>query len=228
LWQQNVGLTQIIDSGYVLCWAAKWYGEETIHYDSVFQSKPKKMISRIYNLLENADAVIHYNGTKFDIPTLNKEFLLHGLTPPAPYKQIDLLKTARSKFRFPSNKLDYISQTLKLGKKLKNSGHELWISCMNNDPKAWEVMKEYNINDVILLEAVYEKLKPWISNHPNHGAYDDGVCCTNCGSLRYQRRGVAVTRSFKYPRYWCKNCGTWFKGAHMNMLGEPKRVNSIT
>ena len=44
------------------------------------------MIKGIHKLLDECDAVIHYNGSKFDIPTLNKEFLLHGLHPPAPYK----------------------------------------------------------------------------------------------------------------------------------------------
>lgn len=84
------------------------------------------MLKQIHALLNEADAVVHYNGAKFDIPTLNKEFILHGLPPPAPYKQIDLLRTARSQFKFPSNKLDYIAQALDLGKRLNiedmNSG----------------------------------------------------------------------------------------------------------
>ena len=115
LWQQNVGINQLMESSYVLCWAAKWLGEDEIIFDSVHQSKPKKMLKGIYDLLNAADAVIHYNGTKFDIPTLNKEFLLHHYAPPSPYKQIDLLRVARSQFRFPSNKLDYVAQRLGLG-----------------------------------------------------------------------------------------------------------------
>ena len=27
LWQQNVGLSQIVERGHVMCWVAKWYGE---------------------------------------------------------------------------------------------------------------------------------------------------------------------------------------------------------
>jgi hypothetical protein len=228
LWQQNVGLNQILDSGYVLCWAAKWYGDDDVMFDSVYRSKPKAMLLRIHKLLEEADAVIHYNGTKFDIPTLNKEFLLYELTPPAPYKQIDLLRTARSQFKFPSNKLDYIAQSLKLGQKVKHRGHELWIQCMAKNNEAWGEMEEYNKQDVVLLEKVYDKLKPWIKGHANHGTYEDGLCCTNCGSISYKRSGYAYTAAHKYQRYVCKDCGTWFRASQVNTAGEPKKFLSIT
>ncbi len=42
------------------------------------------------------------------------------------------LQTSRSKFRFVSNKLDYIAQRLGLGKKTAHEGHELWLKVMNN------------------------------------------------------------------------------------------------
>jgi len=173
LWQQNVGINQLMESSYVLCWAAKWLGDKKIMFDSVHQSNPKKMLKGIYDLLDAADAVIHYNGTKFDIPTLNKEFLLHSYAPPSPYKQIDLLRVARSQFRFPSNKLDYVAQRLGLGKKTHHEGHELWVKCMNGDDSAWKIMEKYNKQDVVLLESVYHRILPWIKNHPNHNLFTD-------------------------------------------------------
>jgi DNA polymerase elongation subunit (family B) len=145
LWQQNVSINQLMESSYVLCYAAKWLGDEKIMFDSVHQSKPKAMLKGIHGLLNDADAVVHYNGTKFDIPTLNKEFLLHSFNPPSPYKQIDLLRVVRSNFRFPSNKLDYVAQRLNLGKKHEHEGHELWVKCMNGDKDAWKRMEKYNI-----------------------------------------------------------------------------------
>lgn len=213
LWQQNVGLPQIIDSGYVMCWSAKWLGQDEVMFSSIFHNGKKEMLLTIHDLLDQADAVIHYNGTKFDIPTLNKEFLLEGWFPPSPIKEIDLLKTARSKFKFPSNKLDYISQALKLGKKIKHIGHELWIKCMNNDKEAWDQMREYNIQDVVLLEKVYYALRPWIKGHANLGLYsEDSEVCPHCGGKHYQRRGFQYTASCKYQRYQCTDCGTWFRG----------------
>lgn len=227
LWQQNVGLPQILEAGYVLCWAAKWYDEPEIMFDSIYHNKPKKMLKHIYDLLNEADVVIHYNGTKFDIPTLNKEFVEYGMLPPAPYKQIDLLRTARGQFRFPSNKLDYIAQALGLGKKLKHRGHELWIACMNNDPEAWHEMEEYNIQDVVLLEKVYDRLKPWIKNHPNRGLYGENetTCCPTCGGGSLQKRGYAYTAASSYQRYLCKTCGTWSRG--MRTTGNKRTTATI-
>jgi DNA polymerase elongation subunit (family B) len=212
LWQQNVSINQLMESSYVLCYAAKWLGEEDIYFDSVHQSKPKAMLKGIHELLDSSDAVIHYNGTKFDIPTLNKEFLLNKLLPPSPYKQIDLLRVVRSNFRFPSNKLDYVSQRLGLGKKHAHEGHDLWVKCMNGDKDAWKRMEEYNIQDVVLLESLYDNLLPWIKNAPNRNLYQDTTGCPTCGSTRLQKRGTAVSTIGSYQRYQCRDCGSWSQG----------------
>lgn len=211
LWQQNVGLPQILEAGYVLCWAAKWDGTDEVMFDSIYHSTTKQMLKRVHKLLDEADVVVHYNGSKFDIPTLNKEFLLYGLKPPAPYKQEDLLKTMRKQFKFPSNKLDYVARALGLSGKTKHTGHELWINCMNMDPKSWEIMEAYNKNDVVILEQVYQRIKPWVKGHANHSVHAGDLVCTNCGSTSYQRRGYAVSAAGKYARYQCKTCGAWFR-----------------
>jgi uncharacterized protein YprB with RNaseH-like and TPR domain len=198
-----------MESSYVLCYAAKWYGEKDVIFDSVHKSRPKTMLKGIHGLLNDADAVVHYNGTKFDIPTLNKEFLLHSFNPPSPYKQIDLLRVVRSNFRFPSNKLDYVAQRLNLGKKHEHEGHELWVKCMNGDKDAWKRMEKYNIQDVVLLENLYGHLLPWIKSHPNHNLFSDGHVCPNCSSSSLQRRGTAISATGTYQRYQCRSCGTW-------------------
>lgn len=227
LWQQNVGLPQIMAAGYVMCWAAKWYGDREVFFDSVYQSSHKKMLRGIHKLLDQADVAVHYNGRKFDVPTLNKEFLVHDMLPPSPYDQIDLLQTARSRFRFPSNKLDYISQALKLGKKTKHEGHELWIKCMAKDPDAWRTMEKYNKNDVVLLEKVYDKMRPWIRSHPNHGTHDQTVVCPSCGKNHHQRRGYATTKAYRYARFQCLDCGTWFRSAKTEFRQKLDRFTAI-
>jgi len=179
----------------------------------------------MHSLLDDADVVIHYNGKKFDIPTLNKEFLLYGYAPPAPYKQIDLLRVVRSNFKFPSNKLDYVAQRLNLGKKVKHEGHELWIKCMNKDPLAWKKMERYNKQDVVLLEKVYDALLPWIKSHPNHNLYDDVEhACPSCGSSKLHRRGVNRTIGGVYQRYQCIDCGSWSQGTKSSKSVEVKGI----
>lgn len=217
LWMQNVSLNQIMESSYTLCYAAKWYGEKKIYFDSVHKTSSKTMLKRVRKLLDEADVVVHYNGTKFDIPTLQKEFILHGLTPPSPYKQIDLLRVARSQFRFPSNKLQYVASVLGLGSKVEHMGHQLWVRCMNNDPDAWKKMETYNIGDVKLLEKVYNAVLPWIPNHPNIHLYNGTSGCPKCGSTKIQSRGKQVNKLKVYKRYLCTGCGSWLQGACIPM-----------
>lgn len=213
LFDQNIGMNQIIGSGYVLCWAAKWYGEKEMKFASVNQGKPKQMLGQIHKLLDEADVVVHYNGIKFDIPTLNKEFIKHGFKPPSPYKQVDLLKVCRYAFRFESNKLDYVSQALAIGAKVKHEGFELWVKCMEGDQAAWKRMERYNRGDVRLLETLYKRLLPWIDRHPSHGAHQDAPLCPKCGSDHMNRRGYVVTRVMKYAQYQCQNCGGWARSS---------------
>lgn len=218
LFKENIPLQRIVESGYVLCWSAKWLGEEEVIFDSVYRSKPRIMLKRIHTLLDEADAVIHYNGNSFDIPTLNKEFLLNRMTPPSPAKQIDLLNVSRSRFRFLSNKMDYVAQALGVGKK-KTTTFELWVNCMANDPEAWAKMEEYNKEDVLILERIYNIYKPWIKNHPNVGLYrDDEVpTCPACGSQHLERRGFSFTANGKFQRYHCLDCGHWPRDRKHNL-----------
>lgn len=228
MFKQNISVSQLLESSQVLCWAARWYGDSVTYFDSIHRSTHKAMIKRIHKMLDEADAVVHYNGRRFDIPTLNKEFILHGIAPPAPYKHIDLLTTARSQFRFPSNKLEYVASRLGLGGKKKHEGHELWLKCMNKDSEAWKVMEDYNIQDVELLEQLYDRFKPWIRNHPNHSVHSGETVCPNCGGKHFQRRGFAHTLAGVYQRYQCsptKGCGNWFRDTK-NVANKNKFVTS--
>lgn len=214
LFNQNIGINQIDKPGYTMCFAAKWGDSKTLHFHGLNTEKSEEMVRAAWTLLDEADAVVHYNGSKFDIPTLNREFILHDLPPPSPYKEIDLLRTVRQKFRFTSNKLDFVSQQLGLGSKTKHMGMDLWTACMAGDEKAWRLMKRYNRQDVLLLEKLYHRLLPWIKNHPNWGLYLDAdrPTCRNCGSQNVIKRGIERTATQVYQRYACKDCHTPIRG----------------
>ena len=196
---------------------------------SSVQQGEAKMVKRIYALLEEADAVVHYNGKKFDIPKLNAEFIKFGFSPPATYKQIDLLSVARGQFRFASNKLDFVAQHLGLGAKVQHKGMDLWAECIDGDPLAWKQMERYNKQDVRLLPKLYKKLLPWIVNHPNYALYLDTVrpVCMNCGSSHLQKRGTAKTPTQVYQRYQCNSCGKWMRGKDM-LLDKKKRASILS
>lgn len=161
LWDQNIGINQIIKSTEMLCFGAKWLGEKSVNFKSVHHDGKKAMLEELHRLMDEADALVGWNSASFDHKHINREFLENGMTPPAPTKDLDLMTIVKANFQFPSNKLDYVAQKLGVGSKVKHSGFELWIGCMNDDKKAWAEMKRYQIQDVQLLDSLYDILLPW-------------------------------------------------------------------
>ena len=207
VWQQNVSTSQLVKEKEVISFAAKWYGSDEVIFSSVFHDTKKKMVKKAWDLLNEADVVVHYNGKKFDIPHLNQEFLLAGMPPPVPFRQVDLLTTVRREYNFGHNKLDHVTQALGIGSKVEHEGFELWVACMKNDPDAWERMKAYNIHDVGLTEQLYKRILPWITQHPSHAAINGDMRCTNCGSSDLKKNGFQYTLTGRYQRYRCGSCG---------------------
>jgi transposase-like protein len=220
LWDQNVGLNQLIKSTEVMCWAAKWIDDELMRFKSVHHHGKQEMIGAAWYLLDNADAVVHYNGRSFDVPHLNREFLEAGLDPPSPFKQIDLLRVVRKQFKFPSYKLAYVAQALGLGIKVGHEGHELWVRCLAGDGLAWKTMREYNEQDVLLVENLYHRALGWISNHPSHGAQTGEEVCPNCGGDEFDDAGTITTKIGLFQQYRCTACGKHSRGT--------KRIDKTT
>jgi len=228
LFGQNIAINQIEESGYTLCWAAKWEGGSNIMFDSLWDSDTD-MILKMYSLLEEADAVVHYNGRKFDIPVLNWEFCQLGLAPPDSYHQIDLYRTVKQNFKLPSYKLDYVSQALGLGGKVQHKGMELWKGCMDNNTADYKIMQRYNMQDVRLLARLYKRLLPWIKDHPNYSLYKDTSrpLCTNCGSHYVVKKGIETTLTMQYQRYRCTKCGTPLRG-RVNISPSETKKNTLS
>ena len=161
LWDQNIGINQIIKSTEMLCFGAKWLGEKSVNFKSVHHDGKKAMLEELHRLMDEADVLVGWNSAAFDHKHINREFLENEMTPPAPTKDLDLMTIVKANFQFPSNKLDYVAQKLGVGAKVKHSGFELWIKCMAGDDKAWREMKKYQIQDVQLLDSLYDILLPW-------------------------------------------------------------------
>jgi DNA polymerase elongation subunit (family B)/predicted RNA-binding Zn-ribbon protein involved in translation (DUF1610 family) len=223
LFQQNIAINQIEEPGYTLSWSAKWLDDKEIMYSDIRDGN-EVMLGKIYDLVDEADVVVHYYGSNFDMPTLSREWVVQGWKPPAPYIQIDLCNIVKKRFKFPSNKLDYVARQLKLGHKIPHKGMELWRGCMEDDAASWRTMKSYNKQDVNLLERLYKKLLPWIANHPNRGLWNNSekFLCPHCGSVHVEKRGYYYTKTMMYQRYRCNDCGAWSK-ERTTILKKEKR-----
>lgn len=162
--QRYINPKYIKAAGYVLCFSAQFIGEKDVHY-AKSPDGHREMLEKIHALLLRAEAVVHYNGKKFDMPTLNKEFVVHGLAPIPPRVQIDLFVLVKRAFNFPSYKMDYVCKALGIRGKERHMGWSMWEACMDHlhekHAKAWVVMERYNKGDIRATRALYKKLLPW-------------------------------------------------------------------
>ena len=205
---------------YILCFAWKWLGEKETHIVALPDFRgykndkinDEKLIKELWKLFDQAEIIIAQNGDAFDIKKANARFIKWGLEPPTPYKTIDTLKIARRNFKFDSNRLDDLGDYLNIGRKIRTE-KGLWKDCMEGDLKAWKFMKEYCVNDVILLEKVYFKLRAWEKNGPNMNMVLGTIfSCPKCGSEHTNRRGYHTNKTAVYERWACLNCGSWSIG----------------
>lgn len=215
-WEQNI--IEFAEERQIISVAWRWLGEKEVHVLSLtdfpgYKRDPKNnkaLIRRLHALISKADVVVGHNVSGFDDKMVNTDIIKHGFTPPPPHKTIDTLKIARRYFRFNSNKLGDLGEFLKLGKKVKHWGFELWRRCGEGDPKAWALMRRYNAGDVILLEKIYLKFRPWVQNlHPNMNISDGHVGCPTCRGVHFKFRGRNYTKNGWTQRYQClkKGCG---------------------
>lgn len=218
IWQQNIAFSQIEDFTEVICFGARWVGEDEVIFRSIHHDGKEAMLKKLWELFDEADAVMGWNSAGFDSKHVKREFFQAGINPPSPWKELDLMRTVKREFRFPSNKLDSIAQTMGVGTKTPHTGFEMWKKCMAGDDEAWELMREYQIQDVNLLLDLHKKLLPWIKDHPRVGVEDGKLRCKNCGGEHLvQPKNAdgtpkvhrAPTRS--YALLECKSCGFWNK-----------------
>ena len=198
---------------YVLSWAAKWLFDDQIQSDIVTPKEAvarndKRILESIWKLLDEADIVIGHNGDRFDIRKLNARFIDNEMIPPSPYRTIDTLKVARREFAFVSYKQDFLTKHFKLEQKLSTE-FQLWVDCMHGNQARLDEMQEYNRHDVMGLEEVYLKLRPYIKNHPNLGVLMDMDVCPNCGCEHIdETESIYFTTANQFPVYRCQGCKT--------------------
>lgn len=174
-----------------------------------FQGSEERLVRWAYRHLEKADVVVGHNIDGFDRKKLNARFIFYGLKPPPPYQTVDTLKIARKNFGFTSNKLGDLGTHLSLGSKI-SIDKETWFGCLKGNKKDWEKMRRYNQQDVLLLEKIYLKLRPW-GAHPNVGMWHEATVCSKCSSKDLGSDGYRRTATMLYKRIICNACGNRMK-----------------
>jgi hypothetical protein len=219
LWQQNIGINQIVQPQDILCFAAHKIGSKGVEAHAAWGDYDS-MLQRLHSIMDEADYLVGYNHIGFDNKLVRAAFAKAGLEPPSPYRNIDLLRVVKKQFRFPSHKLDYVCGALGLDTKVETGGMSLWTQCMEGDEKAQRKMLRYNRQDVRVTTQLYQRLLPWIDglNVPlysagnTEGTSQEEAKCTRCFGTKIQQRGWAYATTYRYKRYRCMDCGGWMRG----------------
>jgi uncharacterized protein YprB with RNaseH-like and TPR domain len=207
----NISTESIIKERAIICICYKWEEDKVTHslnWDS--KQNDKKMLQDFIKVANEADELVGHNGDKFDLAWIRTRCLFHRIDMFPTYVTIDTLKVARSKFKFNSNKLNYIAKYLGIGQKI-HTEYDLWKDIvLNKDKDAMDKMIKYCKMDVILLEKVHKELSLHIPAKTHYGVIfgGDRGSCPECGSDDLVRNNKRVTASGLVKiQLRCKTCG---------------------
>ncbi len=220
----NTNVIEMVEDWWMLCFAYKWLDEGKIHSvsqpDFAGYERDKHndygVVAELWHLFDEADIVVAHNGDRFDQAKSRARFAVHGFDPPSPYKEVDTKKIASRHFNFTSNSLNDLCRQFGIGAKGQTGGFSTWTGCMAGDPKSWARMTRYNRQDVALLEELYLKLRPWVTNHPNLALYGDRPdACPKCGGGPLRSKGWRTYQVARRRAFRCQACGGISYGRHV-------------
>lgn len=192
-----------------ICW--KWAGENRVFklvWDHGDKHPDEYMLEKFAQIITKSDEAIGHNGDRFDIPWLRTRCLLYNIPFPPQITTIDTLKSARGKFYFNSNKLDYIGKFLGLEGKLDTGGFDTWKKVMNGDQTALNHLVKYCKQDVRLLEQIFDRMNPYLPAKTSIAT--EFHHCPECGldtAIVSKTRTTAA--GYKRVQLVCNNCGKY-------------------
>ena len=215
---REIDVIKRIKTFTILSVAYQWLEDKTVRVLACDTMTERQLLARLHALLHEAEIVVAHNGESFDIKKINARLITHRFKPPSPFRIVDTRKEAKNIAAFDSNKLNELGIDLGEGEKIKHRGFDMWEGCMAGKRSDWLDMKRYNKQDVVVLRRIFLRLRPWIRHYPLE--YD--AC--RCGSKRANKRGFRVTKSAKFVRLQCLECGSWRDGDRLKRLPTPKAV----
>lgn len=212
---ESTGL--VADFATILCIGYKWLGEKQVSVLSItdypeFKKDPtdpeaeKRLIQDFLKVYVQADATTAYNGVSFDRPMIYTKCLEHGLEIPPNITMIDPYWTVKPHLRMSRKSLNNITNFLGLKKKTPVEG-KVWKRAMGGHAASIKYIIEHCRKDVLVLEAVYIRLRPLMRTHVRLSEHLGR--CRYCNG-RVQSRGRQVSKN-KAPvrRVQCIQCGGW-------------------
>lgn len=172
-----------------------------------------KLVKEFNKILKEADAVIGHNIKNYDLKHLNARIMLNRLEPIILPHPIDTLLLSKGNINLSSHKLDELARALKLEVRKNPMERKDWVDCFNGDLKAFKKMAKYCKQDILLTEAVYNELYPYVKNHPKisriMGASlkESHAICPKCGSKDSIKNGRYGSTTGLRQKRICNSCG---------------------
>lgn len=213
----------------IMCFAAKWHSsDEMIYHEERGRNGTARMVKAMWDLVNEADVLVTFNGDRADIPWMKEEFRYAGLPKPMPSKSIDLYKQLKGEFKLPYRSLRYAAREFGNIPKLENDGLDLWERCEQGDEAAWAQMRAYNEQDVLATEDLWFDTLPWLNGTTHMGVLigDGESRCPNCGStdlVAQDRPARAYVR--EYQAYRCGECRSPLRTNFLR--GKPQHTRPV-
>lgn len=219
--------------GTILCIGWKWYGEKKVHVPTILQHQKRGMLDDKHLVAEFARVfaecdyhVAHY-GSRFDLPMINTKLAKYELNPLPPKPMVDTWRVARRELRMHSNRLQALAQYLDVAHQKTPISFDDWLNAAHGNKKAMREVVDHCEKDVLVLEEVFAKLRPWVREEPSAALFANigDMDCTSCGSSHVTRKGFKVSRTRRYQQWQCQTCGKWMrsvaseKGTQQKLLG---------
>lgn len=208
----SISYENIIQERAIICICYKWESDkkvQSLQWDS--KQNDKAMLQEFIKVANEADELIGHNGDRFDLTWIRTRCLFHNIPVFPQYTTIDTLKFARAKFRFNSNRLDYIGKFLGIGQKL-HTGFQLWADIvLRKCDTSMNKMVKYCKQDVILLQEIFFKLNNYIPAKTHFGVKNgyDKISCPECGGPTKINLTRTSATGAKRQQRQCKDCGKY-------------------
>lgn len=212
VWKEDIQPGQLQNRTWMICWAAKWEGQKTVHSDVVTSDEAlaqddSRVVGSLAAMVRKADVIVAHNLVGFDLPVLNTRLLDLRMDPLPPVTMIDTLPLVKKNFRLTYNRLDYVARFLGLEPKHK-MGMADWISSVQGDAKSLRKMVRYCKHDTALLADVLSLIRPYVKGLPRlvDGIREWQVACPHCGSQSLTPTKDYRTKASNFAMYRCDDC----------------------
>lgn len=155
------------NAGFILTWALKDRGGKIAHSritkDEIWEGEfDKRLCDELIKELHKYDIISTYYGTGFDVPFARTRCIYWGLDFPS-YGSIyhfDLLYRVRRLLKLHRNSLEAATRFFEIeGKNHVHMGD--WQKAAYGDKKALDYVMDHNIEDVKILERLFDKLEDY-------------------------------------------------------------------